>query len=61
MIPTVHSRVARRPIRSPRCPKISAPTGRITKETAMVEKEARVAPAGPSGSKNSGPTKNAEK
>lgn len=43
------------------CPKISAPTGRITKDTAMVLKEASVAPAAPSGSKNSGPTKNAEK
>lgn len=43
------------------CPKISAPTGRITNETAIVLKEASVAPAAPSGSKNSGPTKNAEK
>ena len=38
-----------------------APTGRITKAMAIETNAATVPPTGPSGSKNSGPTKNAAK
>ena len=61
MIATVHSSVVRRPSRSPMCPKIAAPIGRTTNASAIVEKDARVSPNSPSGSKNSGPRKKAEK
>ena len=51
----------RRPMRSPRWPKMIAPIGRITNATPIVASAARFAPTGPSGSKKSGPAKKAEK
>ena len=57
MIAIVTSRVERRPIRSPRWPKMIAPTGRITNPTPIVANAARVPPTAPRGSKNSGPAK----
>ena len=37
----VETRVALRPILSPQCPKIAAPTGRAAKPTAYVANDAR--------------------
>jgi hypothetical protein len=58
---TVTMRVVRRPSRSPRWPNRIAPIGRMTNATPMVASAARLAPTVPSGSKKSGPAKNAEK
>ena len=61
MMPTVQSSVARRPSRSPMWPKITAPIGRTMNASAIVENAASWPPKLPSGSKKSGPMKNAEK
>jgi hypothetical protein len=61
IIVTVMMSVLRRPIRSPSCPNTMAPSGRATKPSAFVRNAARKPPKTPSGSKNSGPRKNAER